>query len=85
MNDPAADLTIVRVFMTDNLVGQEPHRQPAVQLWVAAVPRDEAVAAVLKRVPSHYKAELTDDFVNFDLARLLDLKPGEVSELSSAR
>ncbi|WP_327651144.1 hypothetical protein [Aurantimonas sp. C2-3-R2] len=73
------------MFMTDNLVGQGPNRQPAVQLWVAALPREKAVKAVMESVPSHYTAELTDDFINFELARRLDLKPGDVSELSSAR
>ncbi len=52
---------------------------------MAAVPRDEAVAAVLKWVPNRYKAELTDDIVSFELTELLDLKAGDVSELSSAK
>jgi len=84
MTNPAPDLTLVRVFMADNLVGQEPNQKPAVQLWVAAVPRDEAVAAVLLKAPSHYTAELSDDFVDLRLTELMNLKPGEVRELGSA-
>lgn len=80
MTESAPDLCLVRVSMTDNLVGNE----PAFQLWVAAVPREQAVAAVLERVPSHYTAELTEDFVSLQLTERLGLKAGDVCELSSA-
>ncbi|RWN42070.1 hypothetical protein LRP31_02210 [Mesorhizobium mediterraneum] len=76
----ASGIVVVRVFMTDHLVGG----QPAVQLWAAAVPRDEAVAAVKRAIPTHWTAELTDRRLTQDHVRRLNMKLGSVFELSLA-
>lgn len=76
----ASGIVVVRVKMTDNLVGGK----PAFQLWAAAVPRDEAVAAVMRELPSHWSAELTDERLTQEHVRRLNMKPGTVRELSSA-
>ena len=76
----ASGIVVVRVFMMDNLVGGK----PAVQLWAAAVPREEAVAAVLRELPQGWTAELTDRHLTQEHVRRLNMKPGSVRELSSA-
>jgi hypothetical protein len=78
-NIPASGIYVVRVFMTDNLV----EGTPAVQLWAAAVPRDEAVAAVLRAVPSHWTAELTDQRLTTEHVRKLRMRLGDVREITS--
>ncbi|GLQ77311.1 hypothetical protein GCM10007881_08270 [Mesorhizobium huakuii] len=76
----ASGIVVVRVHMTDALVGGK----PTVQLWAAALPRAEAVAAVQKAIPSHWIAELTDKKLTQDHVRRLNMKLGAVCELSSA-
>ncbi len=76
-NEHVAGIHIVRVTMAD--APGEP-----VQLWVAAVPRDQAAAAVQKAIPARWKAELTDQLVTKELAARVKLRPGDVAELSSA-
>lgn len=81
MNDQiASGIAVVRVTMTDNLVGGV----PTFQLWAAAVSRSEAIAAVMREIPSHWTAELTDERLSQDHVRRLNMKLGTVRELSSA-
>jgi hypothetical protein len=68
---------IVRVAMTN-------HPNNAFQLWVAATPAADAVAAVKKQIPQEWTAELISQRVTKELANRLKLRDGEVSELSSA-
>ena len=74
-------IQIVRVYMTDNGIGDK----PATQLWVAAVPREQAVAAVKKVIPADWIAELTNQRLSAKHIASLKLRPGDVRELSSAR
>ena len=53
------------------------------QLWIAAVPREEAVAAVQKRIPAFWRAALSDQRLPPKLVGLLQLRPGEVRQLKS--
>lgn len=73
-------IQIVRVKMTDNLVGG----RPTVALWVAATSRGDAVQAVKRKIPPHWDAELTDQHLTPQQVERLKLRPGDVSELSSA-
>lgn len=76
----ASGIVVVRVQMTDVLVGGT----PTVQLWAAALPPAEAVAAVQRAIPSQWIAELTDQRLTQDYVRRLNMKLGTVCELSSA-
>ena len=80
-NVSVRDLHVVSVHMTDNLVGGI----PAVQLWAAFVKRQDAVAAVQKRVPKSWRVELTDQQLTPEHVQRLGLRPGDVCELSSGR
>jgi hypothetical protein len=71
---------VVRVKMTDHVVGGI----PAIQLWVAAVPREEAVAAVQRAIPADWTAELTTHQLAPDHVARLKLCRGDVRVLSSA-
>ena len=75
----ASGIVVVRVTMTDSLVDG----QPTLQLWAAALPRDQAVAAVLEKIPSHWTAELTEQLLTTEHVRQLNMKLGSVHELSS--
>jgi len=50
--------------------------------WVAAVPEDQAIEAVLKRVAPGSKVEIAASKLNRHQIAALNLKPGEVIELS---
>ena len=78
MKSIAAGIQIVRVFMADG-VGD----RPTVQFWVAAVPRDAAVAAVQSRLPKGWTAELADRWLTREEVARLNLRPGEVREMTS--
>lgn len=54
------------------------------QLWVAATPRDEAVAAVQRELKPGWTARLADHSPSQDLVERLRLSPGTVSELTEA-
>jgi hypothetical protein len=54
----------------------------APQLWAAAVPQDQAVQAVLKKVPQGWSAEIADHQLEADQVAALSLQPGEVTEYS---
>ena len=51
-------------------------------LWVAAVPEDQAIEAVLKHVAPGSKVEIAASKINRHQSATLDLKPGEVVEFS---
>jgi len=51
------------------------------QLWVAATPREEAVAMVLDAVPEGWTATLLDTRLRPGEAEFLQMKPGEIREL----
>jgi len=54
------------------------------QLWVAAIDDpDEAVSAVLKRFPAGWAANIAKNQLR-ETKKILDLRPGDVSELSQA-
>jgi hypothetical protein len=55
---------------------------PATQLWAAAVPRGEAVNAVLSAVPEGWTAELTSRQLAPEHIERLKLRPGTVRQLS---
>lgn len=76
----ASGIVIVRVHMTDNLVGGK----PVVQLWAVALPRDEAVEAVKSKIPANWTTELTDQRPTQELVRRLRMKLGSACEISSA-
>ena len=76
-NEYVSGLHIVRVTMTD--MPEQPF-----QLWIAAVPREEAVAAVLRRVKVGWTAELSNQRVTKEIAERVKLRPGDVSELTRA-
>jgi hypothetical protein len=80
-NEQILGIQVVRVTMTDNLVGDK----PAVQLWAAAVSRDEAVVAVKRRINSSWTAELTNQRLSAEQIARLKLRPGDVCELSSGQ
>jgi hypothetical protein len=52
------------------------------QLWAAAVPLDQAVQAVLKRIPEGWTAELAEHRLTADQIATLNLQPGEATEFS---
>ena len=51
-------------------------------LWAAAVPGDQAIEAVLKRVAPGSKVEIAASKINRHQIATLNLKPGEVIEFS---
>ena len=55
------------------------------QLWVAAVPREEAVTKVLNAVPEGWTAALLPNRLKPLEVEALNLKPGEVRELTFNR
>ena len=59
-------------------------RPPTAALWVAAVARDQAVAAVQKKIPSNWAAEPTDSHLSQVEVEGLKLRPGEVREYKSS-
>jgi len=76
----ALGVPVVRVTATDNVVNDV----AAFQLWAAAVPREEAVATVMQKLPPNWTAELTDQRLTQEQVRRLNMKLGSVRELSSA-
>jgi hypothetical protein len=50
-------------------------------LWVAAVPKDRAIEAVLKHVDPGSEVEIATSKLNRQQIGTLNLKPGEVIEL----
>ena len=78
MKQVAPGIQLVRVFMADG-VGD----RPTVQLWVAAVPRGEAAAAVQAKLPEGWSAELVERWLTPEQVALLNLRPGDVREMTS--
>lgn len=79
MKEPiASGIAVVRVKMTD----YDGSREPPVQLWAAALPRDEAVEAVMRDLPQQWEGELTEIRLTQDHVRRLNMKPGSVREIS---
>lgn len=76
----AGGLQIVVVTMPKR--ANEPAARTAI--WVAAVPRDQAVAAVKAEVPAGSHVELSDWYLTSDQAAKLELRPGQVTLLGSA-
>ena len=62
---------------TDNLAGL-----PKKQLWVAAAKPDQAITLVLCAVPVGWTAAIADGRLTPEQGALLNLKPGEVRELT---
>lgn len=54
------------------------------RLWVAATPREEAVTEVLNVVPEGWTAALLSNQLTSQEVELLDLRPGEVREITSS-
>jgi hypothetical protein len=77
---PVSGIYVVRVRLTDQLIGGK----PAVRLWAAALPRDEAVAAVQREIPSNWTAEITDQRLTKEQVRSLRMKPGSVRPMGSS-
>jgi hypothetical protein len=68
--------TLVEVA-TDNLAGV-----PKKQLWVAAAKPHQAVTLVLCAVPVGWTAAIADGRLTPEQEAVLNLKPGEVRELT---
>jgi hypothetical protein len=64
--------------MTDSSVRGLPKRR----LWVAAAQPDQAVTLVLCAVPLGWTATIADEPLTPEQGALLNLKPGEVRELT---
>jgi hypothetical protein len=75
----AMSVTLVRVLMPD-LYQDEPIKL----IYVAAVPRDQAVEAVLREIPPTWIAELLPLELTAAQIAQLKIQPREVCELSSA-
>jgi len=71
-----SQFTLVEVA-TDNLAGL-----PKKQLWVAAAKPDQAITLVLCAVPVGWTAAIADGRLTPEQGALLNLKPGEVRELT---
>jgi hypothetical protein len=71
-----SQFTLVQVA-TDNLAGL-----PKKQLWVAAAKPDQAITLVLCAVPVGWTAAIADGRLTPEQGALLNLKPGEVRELT---
>jgi hypothetical protein len=52
------------------------------QLWVAAVPLNYALTAVLEKVPPGWAASLSSDLLTVDQVEALMLRAGDVRELA---
>ena len=63
---------------TDSLAAGIPRRQ----LWVAAAKPEQAVTLVLCAVPVGWTASLAEERLTPEQEALLNLKPGEVRELT---
>lgn len=77
--DDADSIQVVAVTDTDRVVGND--EMPTIYLWAAALPRDQAVAAVLKAVPRGWYAKLTDRRLTQDQLARLRLRPGDVKPI----
>ena len=75
---PPVGYQMVIVSMDGVVAGFTPN-----QFWIAAVPREEAVAAVQKRIPAFWRAALSGQRLPPKLVGLLQLRPGEVRQLKS--
>jgi hypothetical protein len=69
--------TLVEIT-TDSLAAGIPRRQ----LWVAAAKPEQAVTLVLCAVPVGWTASLAEERLTPEQEALLNLKPGEVRELT---
>jgi hypothetical protein len=56
-------------------------RPPTRQLWLAAVPREDAVSAVLDAVPEGFAAKLAPTRMSRDEVQRLQMAPGTVRKL----
>lgn len=70
--------TLVEV-VTDSLTTGIPKRQ----LWVAAARPEQAVTLVLCAVPVGWTATIADGCLTPEQGAILNLKPGEVRELTN--
>lgn len=77
MSDIAIGVHVIRVLM-DSGVGDS----PTVQLWLAAVPREQAVEAVQAAIPSGWTAEMTESTLSKDTVARLGVRAGEVRSLT---
>ena len=57
--------------------------RPTDQLWVAAAPRHEASAAVQRMLPDGWIAELSNLRLTPEHIARLELRPGEIREMTS--
>lgn len=71
------EFTIVEVI-TDSSVKGAPKRQ----LWIAAAKPEQAVTLVLCAVPEGWTATTTGERLTQEQEAMLNLKPGEVRELT---
>lgn len=71
------ELTLVEVA-TDSSVSGLPKRR----LWVAAAKPEQAITLVLCAVPLGWTASLADGRITPEQEAILNLKPGEVCELT---
>jgi len=71
------ELTLVEVITDDSIRGV-----PKRQLWVAAAKPEQAVTLVLSAVPEGWTATTTGGRLTPEQGAALNLKPGEVRELT---
>jgi hypothetical protein len=68
-------IQLVDVFTSTLFEGE-----PVKRLWVAAVPREQAVDEVRKQIPDDWRAELAQRWLTTRQAADLSLAPGQVRE-----
>ena len=69
-------IQLVDVFTSTLFEGE-----PIKRVWVAAVPREQAVDEVRKQIPDDWRAELAERWLTIQQAADLSLPPGQVREL----
>lgn len=78
LSDIAVGVHIVRVYMDSGVGGI-----PTVQLWVAAVPHDQAEKAVQTAIPAGWRVELTNDTLTKATVTRMNIRAGEVRQLAT--
>ena len=78
MSEFAIGMHVVRVVRLD-----ESGRSTIVQLWLAAVPRERAVAAVREAIPAGWEADMTEQRPTRDHVARLGTQACGVRQLTS--
>jgi hypothetical protein len=79
-NDFPNGVHVVAVTDTDRVVRMD--EIPTIYLWAAAVPQDEAVAAVRALVPKSWYATLTERRLTSQQIAKLGLRAGDIRQIT---